>query len=478
MRELGRGLESARRLLPAAAELEDLLRLALPVVVVQVGLMAMGVVDSIMVGHVSATALASVALGNLYYFGVTIFGMGVLLALDPVVSQAVGARDEPAIARGVQRGLALALALSPPTALLLLTAGPFLRWAGQPAEVVPWAATYCTLTIPGVLPFFVFIVFRQTLQALGRMRPIVLAIVAGNLANVALNWTLIYGHLGAPPLGVAGAAWATTVSRWLLALVLLGLAWAELRPRLLPLRPGVLDPEPLRRMLGLGLPIGLQFVLEWGIFGTVAMLMGRLGTIPVAAHQVAINLASLTFMVPLGISAAATVLVGRAVGRNDPRGARRAARAALVSGAGFMGLMALILLSIPAELAGIYSREAPVVALAAALLPVAGAFQVFDGLPVVSIGILRGLADTRAPFVIALLGFWLLGFPVSVGLGFYTPLGAVGLWYGLVAGLAAVAGLLLGRVAVRLRRSVARVAIDREPRGDRPVAGAAPSAAL
>src|SRR5581483_630183 len=143
MRELGRGLESARRLLPAAAELEDLLRLALPVVVVQVGLMAMGVVDSIMVGHVSATALASVALGNLYYFGVTIFGMGVLLALDPVVSQAVGARD-------VQRGLALALALSPPTALLLLTAGPFLRWAGQPAEVVPWAATYCTLTIPGV----------------------------------------------------------------------------------------------------------------------------------------------------------------------------------------------------------------------------------------------------------------------------------------------------------------------------------------
>ncbi|HEU5169977.1 MAG TPA: MATE family efflux transporter [Gemmatimonadales bacterium] len=449
--------------LPTRGELGPLLRLALPVVVVQVGLMLMGVVDSIMAGRLSATALGAVALGNVYFFAIAIFGMGVLMALDPLVAQAVGAGDEPAIARAVQRGLLLALALSLPSSVLLLFAQPALRALAQPADLAASAAVYSRYLVPGVAPFFAFIVLRQTLQARELMRPIVLTILGANLANVALNWTLIYGKLGAPALGVAGAALATTGSRWIMAVALLALGWGELHAHLVPLRREITQWEPLRRMLAIGYPIGLQHLMEYGVFGTVALLMGRLGTVPIAAHQVAINLASLTFMVPLGIGAAATVLVGQAVGRGDMRGARRAARAGLASGVAFMTTMAVVMLLAPTPLARIYSREAAVVALAATLLPIAGAFQIFDGLQVVSLGILRGLADTRAPFLIALLGFWLFGFPVSLALGFRTPLGPAGLWWGLVVGLATVAVLLLARVRSRLRLDVRRVVVDGVP---------------
>jgi MATE family multidrug resistance protein len=213
-------------------------------------------------------------------------------------------------------------------------------------------------------------------------------------------------------------------------------------------------------MFGLGFPIGLQFLLEWGVFGTVMLLMGRLGTVPVAAHQIAINVASLTFMVPLGVAAAAAVLVGHAVGRGDARAAARAARAALATGVAFMSLMALLLLAFPVPLAKLYSRDVEVIALAATLLPIAGTFQIFDGVQVVSIGILRGLGDTRAPFVIAVLGFWLLGFPVSLWLGFRTSLAAAGLWWGLVVGLVAVAVLLLLRTRARLARRMSRVSVE------------------
>ncbi|MGH7631161.1 MAG: MATE family efflux transporter [Gemmatimonadales bacterium] len=441
------------------------MRLALPVVVVQVGLMLMGVVDSIMVGRLSAEALGAVALGNVYFFAVGVYGMGMLMALDPLVAQAVGAGDEPAIARAVQRGLLLALAISVPCSVLLLLAGPTLRALGQPDALAALAAVYAWCLIPGVVPFYAVIVLRQTLQARELMWPIVVTIVGANLANVFFNWVLIYGRLGAPPLGVAGSAWATTASRWLMMLALLALVWNELRPHLLPLRRDVLEWPPLARMLAIGSPIGLQHLLEYGVFGTVALLMGRLGTIPIAAHQVAINLASLTFMVPMGIAAAAAVLVGQAVGRRDMADARRAARAALACGVAFMATTALVMLAMPEPLARMYSRETPVVALAASLLPIAGTFQVFDGLQVVSLGILRGLADTRVPFLIALLGFWLLGFPVSLWLAFQRGLGAMGLWWGLVVGLAAVAALLLARVRARLRRDVLRVAVERTGAG-------------
>lgn len=454
---------STAGLLPDRNELRELLTLALPVVAVQVGLMTMGVADSIMVGGISAAALAGTALGNVWFFAAAVFGMGILLALDPVVSQAVGAGDEAGVGRAVQRGFLLSLLISLPVSLLLLMTGPVLTALGQPAEVVPIAEGYVLREVPSVFPFYAFIVVRQTLQAMGRLAPIVWVIVAANLANIGLNAVLIHGLLGFPELGVNGSAWATTIARWLMLVLLIRVAWDSLRPTLVPLRPESFAAAPIGRMLAIGAPIGAHMQLEFGVFGVVGILMGRLGTEAVAAHQIALNLASLTFMVPLGVATAGTILVGRSVGEGRPDRARRSARAALVVGVGFMVLTAAVFLGVPRLLAGVYSRDAAVVALAAALIPLAGVFQVFDGLQVVSSGVLRGLADTRYPMIIGLVGFWLLGLPISLYLGFSLRWGPTGLWWGLVVGLASVSLLLLARVRTRFGRELSRVIIDLPP---------------
>ncbi len=450
---------------PAAADFRRLLALALPIVVVQVGMMAMGVVDSILLGHLSAADLAGGALGNLYFFGIVGLGMGTLFALDPIVAQAVGAGDGESVTRGVQRGLVLAALLAAVTSFGFLPARQVFVLLGQPADVVPRAARYAAACVPGVLPFYGFIVLRQSLQAMGRLAPIVTVMVAANVLNLVLAWALIFGHGGAPALGTAGAAWATAAARWALMLGLLALAWRDLVPHLSRPRREALELAPLLRMLRLGLPIGVQFELEMGVFSVVALLMGRIGTDAMAAHQIAINIASLTFMVPLGVSGAAAVLVGQAVGAGDAGGARRGAVAALVTGATFMLASAMVLLLAPAALAGVYSREGTVLAVAVTLIPIAGVFQVFDGLQVVSIGVLRGVGDTRTPMIVNVLGFWLVGLPISLALAFRLGLGAVGLWWGLVVGLVAVALFLVARVAQRLSHRVARVVIDEARQG-------------
>jgi MATE family multidrug resistance protein len=422
--------------------------------------MAMGVVDTIMVGHISPQALAAVALGNLYFFSLAVFGMGTLMVLDPVVAQAVGARDTPAVARAVQRGLLMAVLLTIPISVLLTVAGPMLTLARQPGPVIPLAAAYAVRSSPGTLPFLVFIVFRQSLQALGRTAPIVLAIVLANLANAGLNWVLIFGHLGFPPMGVVGSAWATSTGRALLALGLWVAARHQLGPLLFPLRPEIWQLPPLGRMLRLGLPIGAQHVLEFGAFALIALMMGWMGIREIAGHQIAINLAALTFMVPLGVGDAASVLVGRGVGRGSALETRGAARAALACGVTFMSLTAATFLSLPAALSRLYTADREVIAVAVTLIPIAGVFQVFDGMQVVASGILRGLGDTRAPMLANLLGYWLLGIPLSMYLGFKAHWGPAGLWWGLVLGLVVVACTLLVRVRARLTREQRRLVID------------------
>lgn len=442
--------------------------LAIPVVVVQVGLMSMGVADTIMVGHVSAAALAAVALGNVYFFAVIVFGMGTLMALDPLVAQAVGAGDEPATARAVQRGLLLAALLSVPIMLGLVPAEPVLGFLRQPLDVVPLAGGYARASIPGVLPFLGFVVLRQSLQAMGRLRPIVLTILIANLANVVLNWAMIFGHFGLPPMGAVGAALASSISRWFMALLLLAAGWSVLRPLLHPIRPRAFELRPLLRVVRLGAPIGAQQQLEFGAFGIIGLLMGLLGTREMAGHQIALNLASLTFMVPLGVSAAAAVLVGQAVGRGDGGAARRSAGAALLCGTAFMTSSALVFITVPRLLAAIYTSDPGVAAIAAVLIPIAGVFQLFDGWHVVSIGVLRGVGDTRTPMLVNILGFWVLGIPLSIWLGFRTTLGPPGLWLGLVAGLLIVSVILLARVRQRLTRRLRRLRVDDHP-GDYPV---------
>lgn len=301
------------------------------------------------------------------------------------------------------------------------------------------------------------------------MAPIVWTIVLANLANVFLNWVFIYGKLGAPALGAVGSGVATGMSRFALAGGILVLAWRELRPTLRPWRREAFALSPLGRMLTLGLPIAVTMALEYGAFATVGLMMGTLGTTQMAAHQVALNLASLTFMVPLGVSGAGAVLVGQAIGRGDPAGMRRAAGAALALGVGFMVSTAVAFLLAPGALARIYSTDPVVIALAASLIPLAGLFQVFDGTQAVAVGILRGAGDTRWPMVINVAGFWAVGLPISVWLGFHAGYGPMGLWWGFVAGLAAVALLLLWRVRNRFRRTIERLIIDRERSGEAPV---------
>jgi MATE family multidrug resistance protein len=452
-----------QRHLPRRTDFAELLQLAIPIVIVQLGLMLMGVVDTVMVGRLSAAALAAVAIANIYFFTVTIFGLGTLLALDPIIAQALGARDELAVERGLQRGLVLALVLTVPVSLLLLAVEPVLVLFRQPAEVTPVAAGSVYRALPSVWPLFAFVVLRQTLQAYRRTTPVVVTIVTANILNAILNYAWIFGELGFPAMGVLGSAWATAVSRTAMVLLMLILGWPSLHLYLRHRTPGLLSPQPILRMLRLGAPIGLQMVLEFGAFSTVAVLMGWLGVIQVAAHQVAINLASLTFMVPMGVSSAATVIVGHGVGRGDADSVRRATAAALIVGAGFMSLTAALFIGMPETLAALYTKDLALLQLAALLLPIAGVFQIFDGLQVVAIGLLRGLGDTRVPVIANIIAFWCIGIPVSLWLGFGLDFGAVGLWWGLVAGLFMVATFLIARLKQTEKWKLARLVIDTPP---------------
>jgi MATE family multidrug resistance protein len=425
-----------------------------------VGMMLLGVVDTMVVGHLSPRALAAVALGHVVIIAVSSFGMGLLLALDPLVSQAVGAGDPAAIRRSVQRGLILAVALMAPTTVLLLPSESILRAFGQPPETVPLAAAYIHIVIPGLLPFFGFVVLRQSLQAMERLRPIVITIATVNVFNLVADLVLVFGAGPIPRLGPVGSAWASTAARTLLFVVLLVLGRRELRPLLERFDPEVLRWPALLRIVRLGVPIGLQVQLEIIAFSAVALLMGLFGTVQMAAHQVAINLASLTFMVPLGVGSATAVRVGQAIGARDSDAARRAASAGLMIGAAFMSVTAAAFLFAPRLLASAYTSAEEVLALAGVFIPIAGFFQVFDGLQVVSAGALRGAGDTRAPMLVNILGFWLIGLPTSLVLAFPLGLGPEGLWWGVVAGLGSVAAFLLARVAWRFRRPLSRIEVD------------------
>ena len=437
-----------------------MLRLASPVVLAQVGIMLMGVVDTAMVGRVSPATIAAVALGHIYWVNLTIPGIGILLVLDPVVSQAVGAGDREGVARGVQRGVVLALIMTIPTALLLIPAEFLFGVLRQPAEVAPVAAAFTRWSIPGVLPFYLFVVFRQSLQAMATVRPVVLAIVVANVVNAALDWVLIYGHFGFPALGAIGSAIATVFSRFLMLAIVVALGWRQLHAALVPWREATWRWAPMSRMVRIGLPVAFQQWLEIAVFAFGAVTIGWFGAIPLAGHEIAINLAALTFMVPMGISAAAAAMVGRAIGRRDLPAARRDAGAALVVGVGFMSIAAIAFLTLPRTLAGIFVSDPQTLAMASSLIAIGGLFQVFDGIQGVVTGVLRGTGDTRIPMLLHLGGFWGIGIPLSLGLAFSLHMGPRGIWWGYVGSLATVATVQLLRLRWRLAQDVQRLQID------------------
>ncbi|MEY3702045.1 MAG: putative multidrug resistance protein MdtK [Gemmatimonadota bacterium] len=444
---------------PTSTELREMLRLAAPIVAVNVGMMFMGVVDSLMLGRVSGAALAAGVLGNFYFYLCASFGLGFLLAIDPVVAQAIGAEDHREAAVGVQRGVVLAVATALVMALLLWPAPAVLALLGQPADVAPDAGAFVRWSIPGVLPFFLFALSRQALQAFGSVTPVLWAALVGNVVNLLANLVLVFGALGIPALGVVGSAISTTIARWVMFGAILLFARRRLMRLVRPWSPAAFDRSALRGLAALGAPIGLQFFAEVNAFGLVTIMMGWVGTNALAGHEIALNLASLTFMVPMGVAAAGTVMVGRAIGRGDPAAARRDAVAALVVGVGFMSLTAGLFLLLPGLFARAYTTDPAVVAVAMALIPIAGIFQVFDGMQVCATGVLRGAGDTRVPMAIHMASFWLVGIPLGSWLCFGLGGGPIALWWGLTAGLAAAGSLQLVRVRSRMGGPLERLVL-------------------
>ena len=444
---------------PALKDIRELSALAVPIVLAQVGMMAMGVEDTMIVGHYSPAALAGVAIGGLYAFSLGGLGLGLVIGLEPLIAQAVGAHDDEAVARAFQRGLVIAAGMGTLVLFTMLPSRAVLAALGQPPDIVAVAAPYLCVLAPSMYAFLFFSLLRTTLQARSITRPVLISIVAANVLNVLLGIALVFGKAGFPRMGPVGSGVGTLVSRWFMVLLLLVLAWPELGP-LFRWRARSLAWTPLWHVLRLGAPVGVQIQLEFGVFAVVGLVMGNMGSVVLSAHQIALNLASLSYMVPLGVGTAGSVLVGRAIGAGRPADARRVAVSALTCGVGFMACAAVAFLMVPRFFARAYTNDAGTLALAARLIPLAGLFQVFDGTQVVSIGILRGSGDTRTPMVVNLVGYWLVALPLSLWLGRGLQMGPVGLWWGFVAGLVVVALVVLARVRQRLTDDLTRIHIE------------------
>lgn len=437
------------------------LRLAVPVVFSYLGVFLMGTVDTMMLGRVTPTAMAAGALGSNVFFTLTILPMGIVGCVEPLVAQAFGADDRKAIARHLQQGLVLAVTLAIPVSLMMLDLEQVLLWTGQPSELAAGGATYLLWVIPSVLATLLYMALRGFLQSIHVVQPLVWTVVAANLINILANWVLVFGNWGFPALGLVGSAVATSISRWLMLLLLVMAVMPELRRYLATRYPDLWRLRAYRVPLGIGIPMGIHRSMEMWLFAAVALAMGTFGAIELAGHQVSLQLSGIAFMVPMAVGAAATTRVGNAIGRQDMTGARYAAVVNLVFGVGFMTMTALLFFSVPRFLSRFFTPDPEVVAMAAMLLQVAAVFQVFDGLQVVAGGVLRGAADTKVPALIAFLGYWGLGLPLGLILAFVLDWGPRGLWWGLTLGLASVALLLLER-SIRLFRGVI-VAVEASP---------------
>jgi MATE family multidrug resistance protein len=427
-------------------ELSPLLKLAIPVVLAELGWMLMGVVDTIMVGRIGPAAIGAVGVGNVLFQSIGLLSIGLLLGLDTLIAQAFGAGDIEDCNHSLRQGLWIAAAIGPMLWIAMLLALPLLGRMNIHPEVERLAIPYAATLAWSVLPLAFYAAFRRYLQAVNAVRPVMFALLSANLVNVAANWALIFGNLGFPALGVTGAAWATFASRCYMALFLLAvLVWRERAgpTRLFRWEPP--DIPRIRKLLRLGAPAAGHIFLEIAVFAAATALAAQFPPVAFAAHQIVLTIASVTYMAPLGVSSAAAVRVGQALGRRDLGGVRAAGWTALSVGVSFMGIAGLAMLLFPGAILRLFTLDRAVIDFGAPLLVWAAAFQLFDGTQVVSTGALRGLGDTRTAFWANMFGYWILGLPVGAGLCFRASLGIPGLWIGLTIGLVAAAAILLHR---------------------------------
>jgi MATE family multidrug resistance protein len=446
-------------------ELAPMFHLAWPVATAELGWMAMGLVDTMMVGRVSAEAIGAVSIGTNIFFTVAIFGIGMLLGLDYLVAHAIGAGQRHDARRALAHGMYLSVLLGAVLSALLLAMTARLEVFGIQPAIARAAAPYLRALTWSMLPLLLYTSVRRYLQGVGAVRPVMVALVSANLINAAVNWVLVFGHLGAPAMGAEGSGWATMASRVYLLVFMAGYAAWHDRGSDAPLAAAwSFDAGRMRTLVRLGLPAAMQTMLEVGVFAAATLLAGRLAAAQLAAHQVALSAAAFTFMVPLGISSAAAVRVGYAMGRVDGVAASRSGWAALLLGLAFMSCSAIAFVTVPQAIIRVFTSDPAVVATGATLLGVAAIFQMFDGVQVVATGALRGAGDTRSPMVANLVGYWMIGLPLGYALCFWRGLGVLGLWIGLCTGLITVAVALIAiwrlrsRALMRERRIGAAVA--------------------
>lgn len=430
-----------------AAELRALLALAIPVALSEIGWMTMGIVDLIMVGKLGPAAIGAVGLGNAIYYAPSLFGIGLLLGLDTLVSRSWGARDFDDCHRSLAQAIYIALAFTPVLMLFIVFARPLFTGRGVDPVVGVLTRSYAGILNLGTLPLLIYGGFRRYLQGVARVRPVTFALISANLVNFVGNWIFIYGKLGMPAMGVRGSAISTVAARIYMAAVLVYFAWQHERRRGHSLfahwpRP---DWARIRALLVLGIPAAFQVVLEVAAFGAATILAAHLGAVALATHEIVLNCAAFTYMVPLGISAAGAVAVGHAIGAGNPAKARRAGWMAIGLGVGFMAIAALLFIAIPRPILEIYTRDERVLLLGTHILLIVAAFEVFDGAQIVSIGVLRGLGETRVPMLLNFAGYWLFGLPLGAVLCFKMRWGLSGLWIGLTVALITIAVLMLLR---------------------------------
>lgn len=444
-------------------EIVTLARLATPLALAQFGLMAIGLVDVAVLGHASAADLGGASIGRSINFAFVAFGIGMAAALEPLAAQAVGAGETPAAWRAFLGGLLACVLVWVPTSALAVASTWLLAPIGIEQSLIEPARAFLVPQLPGMFAYSVYLASKSYLQAHARTSAPLVASGVANVVNFVVCNVLVRGDealvavgvpaLGFPRLGAFGAGVASTISTVVLAGWVLVAAW-RLRP---PGRHaiGSLRRLPVAKVLRIGTPIGLQLLAEIGVFSLVAVLAGRLGSVAVSAHQIAIGLASFTFMGALGISGATAARVGHAIG--EGRSPRSAGLVGIGLGAAFMSTSAVIFLAFRRPLVAVFTEDPAVVELGASLLVVASAFQLFDGIQGVAGGALRGAADVRFAFIANVGAHWFIGLPLALWLGFHAGLGTQGLWIGLLVGLTLVALLLAWRFVAVTRRPIARV---------------------
>ncbi|MBK9099208.1 MAG: MATE family efflux transporter [bacterium] len=419
-------------------------QLAYPVIIGQLGIIMMGVVDSLMVGKLGAAPLAAASLGNGTAFIIIIIGIGLSYAVTPLVAIAVGAGKFEECGIYFRQSLLVNSIASIIIALFIYFASDLLQYLNQPKEVQKQAVSYMRIIGLSSIPLLLFQSYKQFIEGLSVMRPAMIITLLANLVNIFANWVMIYGNLGFPALGLDGAGWATFASRLFMSLALMGFVMNNkyFKQFDVSFHYRSINWPVIKKILSLGLPSGFQYFFEVGAFSFAVVMVGWLGTNQQAAHQIAISLASISFMAVLGISVAGSIRVGNFVGKKDIGETRRAGFTASMLGASIMLVSGLIFIIFRNFLPTLYVNDEVVISYASSLLIIAALFQLSDGIQAVGIGILRGLTDVKIPTAITFIAYWIVGLPVGYLLGFNFELGVQGVWIGLLMGLTTSAILL------------------------------------